>query len=329
MSYEKSVEALFVAFIASGVEGLLCGIFLVLASVALYLLLGRPGSRQPLSPRQRKSALPRPLIPGTVVLLLLIVAHWACTMARTAKLLKLSLDAAGWSSAEITAGLAGFRLAQTGILACVGLVTDALLMWRLWIVSSQSRIAVAPPVISWVAFAALTVVECLMLSKADGSATPWTVAKGGSVMLIQSRSICIDKSKLSHLLTLVIESAGLWASWSIFVLVCFLTGSYLLEFALHGCPAIGGIACILINVRVGLGRDTTPSPPASVDADARPVKGTTTNTTILGPLRFLRREDDDDDDDVDGVCQCRKMNVKVEAGSGVMGGLGDAKVGSQ
>ncbi|TFK27516.1 hypothetical protein FA15DRAFT_724084 [Coprinopsis marcescibilis] len=327
MSYEKNFEGLFVTFISSAVEGLLCGIFLVLASVGLYLILVRPGgSARELNPPRRTSTFPRPLVVGSVILLVFIVAHWACTMARTAK--NISLVAAGLPSTEIEARLSGFRLANLGMLACVGIVTDGLLMWRLWIVSSQSRIAVAPPVISWLAFSAFSVRMCLLLSKyslRDERMKPWVVAIGTSVTLrkpsiiptstgaltyyisrIQSRTMCSDKSKFANLLTLVIESAGLWAVWSGFVLICFITGSSLLEFTYRGCPAIGGIACILINVRVGLGRDVSPSQASTI--------------SIRGPIRFLREED---------VSVEAGVNVeweKVEAVPGEMAGSGDGKL---
>ncbi|TFK27520.1 hypothetical protein FA15DRAFT_653591 [Coprinopsis marcescibilis] len=105
------------------------------------------------NPPQWASMFSWPLVSGTVALLALIVVHWACTMACTAMLFL--LFAAGQSSAEIDVGLSDFHLTKLGVLACAGIVTDMLLMWRLWVCSSQSQIVVVPLVLSLLVFIVL------------------------------------------------------------------------------------------------------------------------------------------------------------------------------
>ncbi|TFK27517.1 hypothetical protein FA15DRAFT_692484 [Coprinopsis marcescibilis] len=325
---DESKESLSIVSLTSGFEGFLCGIFSVLASVALYLfLIRRGGSTLESARRRRVSTFSRPLVLGTVLLLLLIVAHWVCTMARNATVL--SLVDVGRSATEIESGVAYFRLAKLGIVACVGIVADGLLMWRLWIVSNQSRIAIAPPIISSLVFSGLAIGMTPLLARyplRHEMVRPWVIASGSSVMVtnlyctvtlayyisrIQSRTVCIDKSKMARLLALTIESAGLWTAWYIFMLVSFLSGSPLVEFAFHGCPAVAGIACILINVRVGLGRDTQ-----------------TASTTRI-PLRIFRfPREEDVDAGVNIACSGRKATELVESVPGEMDGPGGGKPGA-
>ncbi|TFK23612.1 hypothetical protein FA15DRAFT_656567 [Coprinopsis marcescibilis] len=223
MAYSEA-EALAVAFATAGVEGLLNGIFFVLCTIALYLLIDRSPDRGPGGSTFSRN-LPRPVVSGSILLLFIIVGHWSCTMARVVQMGKAigkGLPIVGYLSWTAD----GLAIAKLSFLMLAGLVSDALMMWRLWVVSDRNRYILVPPALAWLALLGAMMRVCayyvqsranpsLELSELSGA----ILAIGYSTILIRARSVFSNQDKLKF----------------------------------------GGIAFMLINVRVGLGRDTNPT----------------------------------------------------------------------
>ncbi|TFK27496.1 hypothetical protein FA15DRAFT_701894 [Coprinopsis marcescibilis] len=264
----------FSAFLSAAVEGVFCGIFLVMALVTIYLLAFRQEPVYRRTNRLRRQFLKASVL-GTVALLLLVPAHWIVTMARATIILSDS-SLTKRSDRILPISLVGMALALV-----TTVVTDAILMWRLWIVSSRSWLALVPPAISWIIFGALSTVAAVLFFWEVKERAPerristnmTTICAAGSAMFtnfycaaaiayylsrILRNSFSVDTSKWKFLLVIVVESAAIWSAWCLFIFFSFQFRSPLFEVALHAFPAIAGIACILINVRVGLGRDIVP-----------------------------------------------------------------------
>lgn len=75
---------------------------------------------------------------------------------------------------------------------------------------------------------------------------------------IQNMTFFSDKTALKSVITIVTESALVWSLWSICVLINYYQQSFLSLLTFDCCPAMSGIAFMLINVRVGLGWDISP-----------------------------------------------------------------------
>ncbi|TFK23626.1 hypothetical protein FA15DRAFT_656578 [Coprinopsis marcescibilis] len=273
MSDWDAGSALSIAFATAGVEGFLSGILLVLFTLALHLLISRAPD---LVPRHSRLSckFPRPVVWGSILLLLIISGHWTCTMARVVEMGRAIgkgssiVDYLSWTADELAIAKLSFLM-----LAC--LVSDGLMMWRLWIVSSRNRYVLAPPVLSWLASlgAMMRVCAYYVQSRANPSLELSEVADaipavGYSTILIAFNNNNRDKFK--SLLTIIVEGAVVWAAWTLFVVVAYYTNSPLMPLAFDGCPAVAGIAFMLINVRVGLGRDTSLSTIARRSSDIIP-----------------------------------------------------------
>ncbi|TFK23625.1 hypothetical protein FA15DRAFT_744953 [Coprinopsis marcescibilis] len=268
MSYSEG-EALAVAFATAGVEGLLNGIFFVLCTIALYLLIYRSPDRRPGGSSFSRN-LPRPVVWGSILLLFIIMGHWSCTMARVVQMGKAIGE--GLSVVHYLSWTAdGLAIAKLSFLMLAGLVSDALMMWRLWVVSDRNRYILVPPTLAWLALlgAMMRVCAYYVQSRADQSLelselSGAILAIGYSTILIRARSVFTNQDKLKvptsqFLLIIIVEGAVVWSAWTLFTFVTYQTNSALMPLAFDGCPAAAGIAFMLINVRVGLGRDTNPT----------------------------------------------------------------------
>ncbi|TFK23628.1 hypothetical protein FA15DRAFT_705310 [Coprinopsis marcescibilis] len=230
-----------IAFSTAGVEGFLDGIFFVLCLTAVYLLVHR-------SPNRKSGKcglftnLTMPMVFGSIVLLLLICAHWVCTMVRIIQVV--SLISRGESPAYfLLHDVSGMYSAMSFLIVLAVSVTDALLfvdyehlLGSHWNAGDNDN---------------EHVLLCLMVC----------------IYKIQSKTLFGDSKRLKSILVIIVESAAIWTAWSIFVFINYHLQSFLSIFTFDGGPAVAGIAFMLINVRVGLGWDTSPAsadnPPAA------------------------------------------------------------------
>ncbi|KAG2018167.1 hypothetical protein CC2G_007617 [Coprinopsis cinerea AmutBmut pab1-1] len=248
----------YVLVTTAGVEGFLVGIFVVLCTTALYLLIHRPPNRPHFGNGDTRSKLgritrgpkvvlrsfARPMVFGSVLLLLMAVGHWICTMVRvltTVSLITRKISPVHFLQDASHPLLATMSFFLTGAV----FMADSLLIRRLWIVSHKKRWIVAPPML-----ACLTLVCGLRagtyFARAHGGDTihsdafctrgvhcDWALTGySGSelhefvlfdlsicIYKIQARTISQDQKKIRSIPVIIIESAAIWSLRSLFVFI--------------------------------------------------------------------------------------------------------------
>ncbi|TFK23629.1 hypothetical protein FA15DRAFT_705311 [Coprinopsis marcescibilis] len=285
-------QTLVIAFATAGVEGFLNGIFFVLCLTALYLLTSRSPNRIHKRPRFLAS-LAMPMVYGSIILLLLILGHWICTTIRIVTAVILICDGISPVAYLQDVSEATYTVISILIILTVG-TADALLIWRLWTVSGRSKMLIAPPIATALAFVVCGLRGSVFWIQSRDSQQASLHSEEIALWIhvatltpavtnlycyaclvvciykIQSKTLFDDSKKLKRVLIIIVESAAIWSAWSTFVFINYHLRSFLALMAFDGGPAMAGIAFMLINVRVGLGRDATP---ASIDGSNLPRTG--------------------------------------------------------
>ncbi|TFK23624.1 hypothetical protein FA15DRAFT_670340 [Coprinopsis marcescibilis] len=125
----------------AGIEGFLWGAFVVLRLGALYLVVQQAWNchPHPFSLRTTRD----PLVYGSFILLILLVGHWIFTMCWMVQ-----------ATSSATTGVPPMfnimepekllRVGNKALVALSAIAVDALLTWRLWIVSNRKRDIILP-----------------------------------------------------------------------------------------------------------------------------------------------------------------------------------------
>ncbi|EAU83063.2 hypothetical protein CC1G_12371 [Coprinopsis cinerea okayama7 len=303
-------------FATAGVEGLLNGTFLVLGTIAVYLLATRsPSLRASCNLSTLGRLFRTPLIAGSVLLIILITAHFVCTMYRT--LHGVTLILSGRSPVAFYDDLSHPVFVLMCLLLTMSIsLTDCLLVWRLWIVSNRCIVTIALPTCTALAFFvcgirvtvffATTSPRVMDISASTIHApeiSKWVEANilitfitnlycSSFISFFIYRIISrtgMNEKKYRSVLSIIIESAALWSAYTIFCFTIYYMRSPLTLLSLDLSPAMAGISFMLINVRIGLGWDTTPTVVQSTDFSAGALprfksswKGTSGMTTSVG-----------------------------------------------
>ncbi|KAJ6495199.1 hypothetical protein C8R45DRAFT_986337, partial [Mycena sanguinolenta] len=252
------------------VESLLYGIYLVFAVTSICLLLGRnTGSTRRGTPIFRS-----PIFLGTIAIFLTITAHWVVIVDRAFL---------GFIHFADTLGPLKFygdltqltEIMATGLAAVTTIISDIMIIHRLWVVWNYKKTIVIVPlatllglIVSGIGittqFTQYQPGQDVFLSEAGRwitSATVFTLCTTlYSTAFISWRLWHHGRTiqpygglNLKSILVIIVESAALWTIWSLFYLVSYRAQSNL-EFIVVDCsPAIAGISCMLIHVRVGMG----------------------------------------------------------------------------
>ncbi|KAG2008095.1 hypothetical protein CC2G_013563 [Coprinopsis cinerea AmutBmut pab1-1] len=148
-------------FLTVALESLLVGIFIILTSASLYLWFGRARRNATTTSRSTLRAgcltfcrwIRNPLVFGSIVLFVIVLAHWAGTTTRL--MIAISILNENRSPLMFYTNLAH----PTSVLLCLLVaisapVVDSLLIWRLWVVSGRSKILILPPILAVATFLA-------------------------------------------------------------------------------------------------------------------------------------------------------------------------------
>ncbi|KIY50807.1 hypothetical protein FISHEDRAFT_37920 [Fistulina hepatica ATCC 64428] len=258
-------------------ESVFYGIFLVLAclSVGLQLIRNSSPTRSGSSKmRLSLSAFKRPMTIGAVLLVLVVTAHWLCTVIR-------SFDAfvyfyGGTQPLLYYADLAQTtEVVKTGLIISSILICDSFIIYRLWLVYDYNYWVIILPCMSWSGLVACGVGVTYQFSQYyiglnvfNSSAGRWITSDCVltlftniySTILISYRIWSSYKrvgsmagSSLLPALTIFVESAAITTIWAIFFLVSYEAKSNLQFTAVDVFAEISGIAFMMIHVRVGMG----------------------------------------------------------------------------
>ncbi|RPD57938.1 hypothetical protein L226DRAFT_470246 [Lentinus tigrinus ALCF2SS1-7] len=275
--------------IISGIfEFILFGIFFVLSTASLFLLVRRHQDRFPGTSnssygwrralafiwRLRKS----PLIAANILLMCTVTAH----MATSARRLILAFVYNGGHDEEID--FLNLLEEKTQVIRLVLLfidmfIGDLVITYRVWLVWEHRLGVIALPALTTVALLAtgIGMIHQFLVSKPTGSVfdpivTRWITAYCvmtfltniyGTIViayriwatnrLLKNTGMYDGTRSLLETMAIFVESAALYAVWGVFYVVVYGTKSHL-EIIGTGCaPTVLGVTFMLITVRVGLG----------------------------------------------------------------------------
>ncbi|KAJ7692247.1 hypothetical protein B0H17DRAFT_1061662 [Mycena rosella] len=272
-------------------SSLFYGMFLVLSSTSMYLLVGRYlASRQSRTTPQNRSIFRSTVFIAAICLFASVTAHWITTVYR-AFLAFIYFEHGDAAVAFYADTAQATELVQEAFLMISILIGDSLIIHRLWVVWEHRTSIVVFPICTLAALTMCSAVSIYTVShKAPGMdifSDPWLtsncvltlVTNVYSTVLITYKIWNITRvarpiggSNLRDFLVIVVESAAIYASWAVFFIATYQTRSLVQFFVIQAAPEVVGVVNALIHTRVGLGwavEAQAGSPPASEMAFAK------------------------------------------------------------
>ncbi|KAK6988572.1 hypothetical protein R3P38DRAFT_3290935 [Favolaschia claudopus] len=287
------------------------GMFVVLFSTSMYLLVGRylavrRGSRHSPGGHNPRSIFRSTVFIAAVLLFCAVTAHWVTTVRRA--FLAFIYFQHGGAAAEFYGDPTQMtELVQEGFLMISILIGDSLIIHRLWVVWEHRIAVIIFPVCTLVALTTSSAVSMYTTSRKgsgeDIFSDPWLtsnciltlVTNVYSTVLITIKiwnithiARPIGGSNLRGFLVIVVESAAIYASWAVFFTIAYRMRSLVQFLVIQSAPEVVGIVNALIHTRVGLGwaieAQEPPTPAASRMAFAKveSVSGRTPHGTAGG-----------------------------------------------
>ncbi|CCM03481.1 uncharacterized protein FIBRA_05614 [Fibroporia radiculosa] len=292
------------------IECFLYGIFFVLSVVSLYLLIKR--SRN-LNDSRRWTPITT-FMAITVLLFLSNTIHCILTAIQTSTLTTPPVQLALVQQSTI---------AGDAMLMLTAIVNDAVITYRLWIVwSYNKRIVIIPlcTLVGLIVCAILIVRKEMQLLPSFDFSTLGTWSLNSQVYILwcvftlctnlycttmiawriwRINFVIIDhkSSKLTSLLTILIESAAVYTIWVVFFLVTYVTLDELQLFSYQTLSVVAGISFMFINVRVGMGWEQTQAPQTlPTSATSLATAGTPSELYSMPPVAVSIVHEVDNDD---------------------------------
>jgi len=299
------------------IESFLYGIFFILFLLSTYLLFTRHQLTSP--KRSPLSILATPFFSATLCIFVTITAHWILTFIRLFEAFVLSgqtpLDFYG-DLKQIT------EVVKTGFLMASLVIGDSMIIYRLWIVWSYNKAVVVLPLCTLIGltvcgvgitfqFTQYSPGQNVFLSEAGRWITSdcvFTLCTNlyCSVLIAWRIYKCNSSSRqyggqnLNSVLAIIVESAAIYTSWTIFFFASYQSQSNLQFIAVDAWPAMSGIAFMFINVRVGLGWAQKANPElvnisGSRSKNSHSSRGMASDTFVMQPLSVNITKVVDDD----------------------------------
>ncbi|KAJ7596395.1 hypothetical protein C8J56DRAFT_773606 [Mycena floridula] len=275
-----SVSILSANLAAVAVESLLYGAFVILAVISISLSLYRHSlylSIRPGQCRWKLSTLVTPMFLGAIGLVVTITGHWIITVLRM-------FDAfVTYNHGETpTAYYADIskttEVVKTGLLMATLVLSDIMIVYRMWIVWHHNRYVMIFPVLSILGLTVCGIGVTYQFYKYDPTASIFESEAGRwirsdcvltlatnlySTGMIVWRLWSTDRkiksirssgtSIVQRALVLIIESAAIYTTWTIIYIIAYELHAEVEATFDNAWPAVAGISFMLIKVRVGLG----------------------------------------------------------------------------
>ncbi|KAJ7112680.1 hypothetical protein C8R44DRAFT_882436 [Mycena epipterygia] len=258
-------------------ESLLYGLLLVLFSTNLYLRITRYARSQEFA--SRGEIWWSPIVISNIAIFATGTAHWIITVER---FFLAFLGSAGDPLLFYLDESQPTSVVSTTLAGVAVLFGDAVIIHRLWLVWNWDLRVIFIPVLSWLAaltggiaaFAYFFTQSTPAFLTADGPSS-WVTVDWALTTLINiycttfiawriwrtSRATTeVGDGLLMPVFVILIESAAIWTTWTIFFAATFLTGSTLQFIVRDLAPAIIGLVNLLIHLRVGLGWSRAEAP---------------------------------------------------------------------
>ncbi|KAJ6462453.1 hypothetical protein C8R45DRAFT_1026811 [Mycena sanguinolenta] len=244
------------------------GIYVVLFSISLYLLLRRYNTPH----TSHKSPQPKSIFRSTVFvsaicLFVVVTAHWS-TIVYQAFIAFLAYQQGAEAEAFLNDHTEIAAIVQNSLMPIAILIGDCLIIHRLWVVW-RSKLMLAIPLASLAGFTINSFISLIvyldspdvfanLLLKMNSLLTLLinvycTVFITWKIWAVTKTTMPSDGVNLRHFVVIVIESAGLYAIWAVFFAVTYQVQSNLQSSVIQTAPELVGIVNALIHTRVGLG----------------------------------------------------------------------------
>ncbi|KAK7058220.1 hypothetical protein R3P38DRAFT_2681330 [Favolaschia claudopus] len=264
-SMASEIQLVPVSLATVALESCFYGGFLVLAIMSMCLLV------------RRRARWLSPTFLGAIGMCITITAHWIITVDRSFQAFLF------FQNGTYPLGFYGdlsqiTEVVKSAFCLTTLIIGDTIIIHRLWIIWDKRLIVVIFPMLSllglvvcsvgityqftrdktgqsvflsdasrWITSDAVFTICTNIYSTTFISWRMWKVGRGmqpiGGIR-IQARS---------SVLAIIVESAAIYTTWSIFFFATYQSKSNLQFIAIDCLPAITGIACMLIHVRIGLG----------------------------------------------------------------------------
>ncbi|KAF5350367.1 hypothetical protein D9757_011378 [Collybiopsis confluens] len=261
-----------------GIESFLFGIFFVLTASSIILTIYRQkrmhGNRS--LPQSTLALWKQPMSYGTVILAFTVTTHWTLTIFRLFQAFVLVDD--GKNAEQFYGDLRATSLVvKTAFLFSSLITSDALIIYRLWIVWSYNMHVIIFPVFTLIGLTVCGIGLPVQLASFSPDldifarqAGQWitsdcaftlctnlysTIMIGYKIWRINRVTLGMSYGarNLLSIMGIFVESAAIYTAWTIFVFVTYLSGSNLQFLGSDIWPYAAGISFMLINVRVSLG----------------------------------------------------------------------------
>ncbi|KAF5371760.1 hypothetical protein D9758_003564 [Tetrapyrgos nigripes] len=222
--------------------------------------------------------LKNPMFLGTVALFITVTGHWICTIIR---LFDAFVNFKGGTQAlEYYADLSQIsEVVKTGFLMASLCIGDSMIIYRVWVVWGHKTSVIIFPLLTlagltvcgigityqftqyfpgldvfnsdagrWITSDCAFTLSTNLYSTAMIAFKIWTTDRN-----LQRSGTVKSGMGLKDTLNILVESAAIYTSWTIFFFASYQSGSNLQFNAVDVWPEMAGISATLINVRAGLG----------------------------------------------------------------------------
>ncbi|KAI0725166.1 hypothetical protein C8Q72DRAFT_760139, partial [Fomitopsis betulina] len=260
-------------------ESFLYGLFFILYGTSTYVLV-RQGQRKMAAEGQQSrmnSVYKAPMFLAAHLIFLTVTGHWILTVYR---LFEAFVNYRGGTQALFYYASIAFtsEVVRIALLVSTVLVSDAMIIYRLYIIWGYNKLVIIPPVLTWCGLMGISVGVCWQFSQYKlgdtvyrGPFGHWITADGLTTLITNVYcSACISyrvfrarrearrypslaSPNLLSALAILVESAALHTAWNAVFLASFQRANPFQFTAIDLWSPIAGIAFMLINLRVALG----------------------------------------------------------------------------
>ncbi|KAJ7112661.1 hypothetical protein C8R44DRAFT_882421 [Mycena epipterygia] len=262
-------------------ESLLYGFLLIIFSTNLYLHIARYARPQEFS--SRGGIWWNPIIISNIVIFATCTAHWIITVDR---LFLAFLGSAGDPLQFYLDESQPTSVMNSILVIVAGLIGDAVIIHRLWLIWNRDFRVVFVPVLSWLGALTCGIAVPYLFTQSTPTINRFLTPAGawltGSWALTTLMTIyCttfiawrvwktsrataeeVGGGLLMPICVILIESAAIWTTWTLFFATTLLTGSTLQFIVRDLTPGIAGLVNLIIHLRVGLGWSRAEAPDAT------------------------------------------------------------------
>ncbi|KAH9842576.1 uncharacterized protein C8Q71DRAFT_876571 [Rhodofomes roseus] len=259
------------------IESFLYGIFFVLYASSTYLLVRQGRAKAAAEHGSANSVYRAPMFIAAQIVFLTVTGHWVLTVYR---LFQAFVNFRGGTAPLLYyANIAlATEVAKSALLVATVLVSDAMIIYRLYIIWGYNKAIVVLPILTWFGLIAVGAGVCWRFSQYkigdnvyDGPIGRWVTADCFFTLATNVYcTVCISyrvfrtrfrsrkhpslaSPNLLSALAILVESAALHTAWNALFLGAFQRASTLQFTAIDVWSPVAGTAFMLINLRVALG----------------------------------------------------------------------------